>query len=68
MIKFKIDYNETSENPELIFEFNTASTDLPEKMIRRFLELAQSASLKVSAEKTDKGNGRTELRFFTENI
>lgn len=42
MVKFSIDYNEATEKPEIVVEINTNGKSLDEKMVRRFLELAEN--------------------------
>lgn len=42
MVKFSIDYNEATEKPEIVLEINTNGKGLDEKMVRRFLELAEN--------------------------
>lgn len=62
MVKFKIDYNITEESPELSFEYNTASTDLPEKLFRQFIDNLSTKGM--ITETSVKDNGTTEIKFL----
>lgn len=44
MVKFKIDFNESTDKPALEFQYNTASQELAEKTFRRFIELANQVN------------------------
>lgn len=69
MVKFKIDFNETSDLPELVFEFNTASNGLEEKVFRRFTELANDTDnfvLHLNTEALE--NGVTQVTLQVEVI
>lgn len=44
MVKFSIDYNEATEKPEIVLEINTNGKGLDEKIVRRFLELAENTT------------------------
>lgn len=59
--KFKIDYNETSKQPELRFVFNTASEDVLDKLLKRFHELANNTGKKIVSSRTDFTNGTSEI-------
>lgn len=59
--KFRIDYNETTEQPEIRIIFNTASEDVLDKLIRRFHELATTRLRKVVSSKNDYTNGTSEI-------
>ena len=59
--KFKIDYNESTEQPELHFVFNTASEEVLDKLLKRFHELATDVAKKVVSTKTDLANGTSEI-------
>jgi hypothetical protein len=59
--KFKIDYNETTEQPELVFVFNTASEDVLDKLLKRFHELAMMPTKKVVSTRTDATNGTSTI-------
>ncbi|GAB4129554.1 MAG: hypothetical protein Fur0027_14460 [Raineya sp.] len=60
-IKFRIDYNESTEQPELRFTFNTASVEVLDKLLKRFHELTTNSSKKVVSTKTDFANGTSEI-------
>ncbi|MCS6821696.1 MAG: hypothetical protein NZ551_07490 [Microscillaceae bacterium] len=59
--KFRIDYNETTEQPEIRILFNTASEDVLDKLLKRFHELATTPLKKVVSTKNDFVNGTSEI-------
>jgi len=65
--KFKIDYNETTEQPELICTLNTASEDVSDKLLRRFQELSQATGKKVTITRNDTAGGTSNIIFKVEN-
>jgi hypothetical protein len=66
--KFKIDYNESTEQPELCFLLNTASEDVLDKLMKRFVELANTTGKKVAAEKIEGDTGTTKILLSIVNI
>lgn len=61
MVKTKIDYNETDKLPELVFNYNTASQELEEKIFRRFAEMAGDAeNWKVQSASVANSDGTTK--------
>lgn len=60
-IKFRIDYNESTEQPELRFTYNTASVEVLDKLLRRFHELATSPAKKVVSTQNSLANGTSEI-------
>ncbi|GAB4126241.1 MAG: hypothetical protein Fur0027_07180 [Raineya sp.] len=51
-MQFKVDYNPSTEQPELVISYDADATRLDEKLFERFLELIATKGASVSSEAT----------------
>lgn len=68
MVKFKIDYDETDNDPAIVASFNTASVELEEKLMRRFKELADTVGKKIVLTAVTNPNGTTSYTLKVVNV
>ena len=66
--KFNIDYNEINGQPFLVFQQNTASTSLEDKLLREFVALSTDITKKITATKVDNIDGTSHITLTIANI